>query len=264
MMWLSRAIKDAGHETKCALPARQGLGSRSSRSTTPDVVCYSVTTGHAPLLPGHQQEGQAGPARTSSTVMGGRAPDLHPRGASRSYDHVDAICRGEGEEAMAELLTRMEAGEDWSTTCSEHVVPPPRDGRDPQERPAAARSPDLDSARLPGSRASIYDAGAIYARLRPQGVRHAARLPDELLLLLPPRVEEEGRRHDQREVRPQALGRPRDRRDQGGPRQVQPEVRPLPRRHLQPLGQVARRVLREVPEGDRPALRRHPDGEHDQ
>src|SRR4030095_357886 len=44
IMWLSRAIKDAGHERRCLfLPDRNGL--ETLKAYSPDVVCYSITTG---------------------------------------------------------------------------------------------------------------------------------------------------------------------------------------------------------------------------
>ena len=44
IMWLSRAIKDAGHECKALfIPDKQWL--EKLKEYNPDVVCYSVTTG---------------------------------------------------------------------------------------------------------------------------------------------------------------------------------------------------------------------------
>ncbi|MEM7515934.1 MAG: hypothetical protein AAF368_03280, partial [Planctomycetota bacterium] len=44
IMWLSRAIKDAGHESKALfLPDKEWL--TKIKEHNPDVVCFSVTTG---------------------------------------------------------------------------------------------------------------------------------------------------------------------------------------------------------------------------
>jgi methylmalonyl-CoA mutase cobalamin-binding subunit len=44
IMWISRALKDAGHETKALfLPDREWIA--KLQAYDPDVVCFSVTTG---------------------------------------------------------------------------------------------------------------------------------------------------------------------------------------------------------------------------
>ena len=44
IMWLSRAIKDAGHDAKCLfIPDKKWI--EKLQDYAPDVVCYSVTTG---------------------------------------------------------------------------------------------------------------------------------------------------------------------------------------------------------------------------
>ena len=156
IMWLSRAIKDAGHETQALfLPDKDWI--QKIESYAPDVVAYSVTTGMQlyfrdinrrvkEVLP-HVFAIQGGP---------------HPTYTPEELEHdpcLDAICRGEGEEAVPELLNKLAAGEDYydiQNLWFRH--------RETGEIIKNCQRPpiqDIDALGFP-DREVVYDAGSIY------------------------------------------------------------------------------------------------------
>jgi len=156
IMWLSRAIKDAGHQSKALfLPDKDWI--QKLKDYDPDVVCYSVTTGMHPYyldiskrvkteLPGSQ------------CVWGGPHPTFSPELLERN-EHVDAICRGEGELALVEYLDHLANGTPYwdvqnmwfrNRATGEIVMN--------TQRPPIQ---DLDSLGFP-DRDVIYEAGALY------------------------------------------------------------------------------------------------------
>ncbi|MFO1009620.1 MAG: radical SAM protein [Planctomycetota bacterium] len=108
IMWLSRALKDAGHTTRAVfLPDRTWID--KVREFEPDVVCYSVTTGmHLYLAEVNQKLKRVFPDVFS--VFGGPHPTFSPEYVET--EGVDAVCRGEGELALVELVGRLRDGVD--------------------------------------------------------------------------------------------------------------------------------------------------------
>src|SRR5262245_44347536 len=106
IMWLSRAIKDAGHEAKALfIPDKEWL--RKVKDFDPDVVCYSVTTGmHLYFADINTKVKQVVPRALA--VFGGPHPTMSPEYVE--MDGIDAICRGEGERAMDDFLDRLQTG----------------------------------------------------------------------------------------------------------------------------------------------------------
>ena len=107
-MYLSRAVKDAGHEMRAVfLPDARWM--EKVRSFAPDVVTWSVMTGS------HRQILSVNRFLRSKfeffSIMGGPHPTFLPEMAQDPA--VDAVCVGEGEEAIVELLGALESGEDW-------------------------------------------------------------------------------------------------------------------------------------------------------
>ena len=155
LMWLSRAIKDAGHETKALfLPDKEWI--QKIQEYAPDVVCFSVTTGmHLYFADINRKVKQALP--NVFTIAGGAHPTFSPEYVEQG--DFDAICRGEGEEAVVELLNLLQEGKDITNVLNLWV----RDKETGEiakncQRPLVQ---DLDELGFP-DREVIYDAGEIY------------------------------------------------------------------------------------------------------
>lgn len=156
LMWLSRAIKDAGHETKALfLPDKDWL--TKIRDYDPHVVAFSVTTGmHLYFLDLNKQVKNMLPGVFS--IMGNAHATYTPEVLERSED-LDAICRGDGEEAIVELLNKLQAGEDYYDV--ENMWFRHRETGEIIKNPMRPVTQDLDSLGFP-DRSVIYDAGAMY------------------------------------------------------------------------------------------------------
>lgn len=155
IMWLSRAIKDAGHQTKAIfVPDRRWM--QKVQEYDPDVVCYSVTTGmHVYLSDINRQIKRVLPNVLS--VFGGPHATFSPEYIET--DGLDAMCRGEGEEAIVELLNRLQAGEPYYDVRNfwfKHKET--KEIIKNEQRPLVK---DLDSLGFP-DREVVYEAGAIY------------------------------------------------------------------------------------------------------
>jgi anaerobic magnesium-protoporphyrin IX monomethyl ester cyclase len=155
LMWLSRAIKDAGHQAKALfIPDKNWLS--KIREYDPDVVCYSVTTGmHLYFADINRKVKEVAPRALA--IFGGPHPTFSPEYVET--EGIDAVCRGEGEHAMVELLDKMQAGQDYYETQNFYFKRPDTGEivRNPQ-RPLVA---DLDALGFP-DRDLIYEAGDIY------------------------------------------------------------------------------------------------------
>jgi anaerobic magnesium-protoporphyrin IX monomethyl ester cyclase len=155
IMWLSRAIKDAGHESKCLfIPDKEWI--QKVVEYNPDVVCYSMTTGmHLYLADVNRKVKQVLPKVLS--VFGGPHATFSPEFVE--LEGVDAVCRGEGEEAIVELLDRLQKKQDhydvrnfwFKRRDTGEIVKN-------ENRPLVA---DIDQLGFP-DRDVIYEAGAIY------------------------------------------------------------------------------------------------------
>ena len=155
MMWLSRAIKDAGHETKALfLPDR--TWAQKLVEYAPDVVCYSVTTGmHLYFADINRKVKEVLPK--AFTIAGGPHPTLSPEYVET--DGIDAICRGEGEQAIVDLLERMRKGESV-LDCPNFWIKDPKTG-EIHKNPVRQLVQDLDSLGFP-DRDVVYDAAPLY------------------------------------------------------------------------------------------------------
>ncbi len=155
VMWLSRALKDAGHETKALfVPDREWI--EKVEKYHPDVVCYSVTTGmHVYTADLNRRLKEVLPDVVS--VFGGPHPTFSPEYIET--EGIDAICRGEGEHAIVELVNRLQAGEDYYDTLNFWFK-----RRDTGEIVKNGQRPliqGIDSLGFP-DRDVIYDAAPIY------------------------------------------------------------------------------------------------------
>jgi radical SAM superfamily enzyme YgiQ (UPF0313 family) len=156
IMWLSRAIKDAGHQTKALfVPDRDWV--QKLKEYNPDVVAYSVTTGmHLYLAEINQRVKRELPGVLS--VFGGPHPTFSPEYIET--DGIDVVCRGEGEQAIVELLERVAEGRDFSDVQNLWV----KDTKTGEiaKNPVRPLVQNLDELGQP-DREVVYDAAPIYA-----------------------------------------------------------------------------------------------------
>lgn len=155
IMWLSRAVKDAGHQSRALLlPDRDWI--RKLREYDPDVVLFSVTTGmHVYLSEVNQRIKRELPGVLS--VFGGPHATFSPE--YLETPGIDAICRGEGEAALVELLDRMSRGEPYHDVRNFHFkIPETGEIVKNEQRPLER---ELDRLGFP-DREVLYEAGAIY------------------------------------------------------------------------------------------------------
>ena len=103
IMWLSRQLKDAGHETSVLfIPDSKGL--EQAVAYNPDIVAYSTTTGmHLYIAEVSRSVKKVLPNALS--VVGGPHPSFSPEFVEE--EGIDAICRGEGEHAFLELVEQI-------------------------------------------------------------------------------------------------------------------------------------------------------------
>ena len=157
VMHLSSALKEAGHEVELAVAAHHDpLG--VAREFRPDVAAYSVITGSQRFyLDVNRQLKAENPDLFA--VFGGPHPTFFPEMAEE--DGVDGICRGEGEEAMVDLVDALAGGgpdaalgvDNWSFRRNGEVV----------NNPVRPYVQDLDSLPFP-DRALVYERDPIAAR----------------------------------------------------------------------------------------------------
>lgn len=152
-MYLSRAVKDAGHEMKALfLPDPHWL--TKFEEYEPDVVTYSVLTG------AHRGIYDLNKFLKSKfdffSIMGGPHVTFVPDDVKRP--EIDAVCMGEGEGSMVELLDTLEAGGDWRKVSN---LAYSDDGEEVVRNPLRPLVKDLDSLGFP-DRSLVYDAQSIY------------------------------------------------------------------------------------------------------
>ncbi|HUU56172.1 MAG TPA: radical SAM protein [bacterium] len=116
VMMLAAALKRAGHRVALARAQRLGLeGLRKKvRALEPAALLYSAMTGeHQYLLEINRRlkEDYRGPS-----VFGGPHATFFPEMVYE--DGVDAVCRGEGEEAVVELADALAAGRDYGAVAN--------------------------------------------------------------------------------------------------------------------------------------------------
>jgi radical SAM superfamily enzyme YgiQ (UPF0313 family) len=106
-MWLSAVLKKQGHQCDIA-----GLNykeiEKTCREFKPDILAYTAFTGgHVSMLKLNKKLKER---YNFFSMFGGPHPTFSPEIIEE--DGVDAICRGEGFEAMPEFVNKLERGED--------------------------------------------------------------------------------------------------------------------------------------------------------
>ncbi|MCC6408909.1 MAG: radical SAM protein [Planctomycetes bacterium] len=155
LMWVSRAIKDAGHEAKALfLPDTKWV--QKLVEYAPDVVCYSTTTGmHMYYADINRKVKEVLPNVLS--VFGGPHATFSPEFVKTPG--IDAVCRGEGEHAIVDLLDRLRDGKDIND-CENFWIKDRKTG-EIHENPQRPLVQNLDSLGFP-DRDIVYEAAAIY------------------------------------------------------------------------------------------------------
>lgn len=110
-MILSAVLKRGGHETAVFIIGGEPDAFESVRAFAPDIAAFSVTTGeHGISAETARQIKSALPKCV--TIAGGAHATFYPEFINEAG--FDALCRGEGEEAMLELAGAVGSGGDWS------------------------------------------------------------------------------------------------------------------------------------------------------
>jgi anaerobic magnesium-protoporphyrin IX monomethyl ester cyclase len=153
-MYLSRAVKDAGHEME-AIIVPDPMWLKKIKDYAPDVITWSLMTGN------HKAIYDVNRILKSKikffSLMGGPHVTFLPDCVLQ--DEIDAVCIGEGEEAIVELLNKMEAGEDLTTIAN--LVFADGKGGMIRNNPRPLIQ-DLDALGFP-DRTVLYDAAPLYA-----------------------------------------------------------------------------------------------------
>lgn len=150
--YLATALERAGHETHVVLLPDVDW-EKKLKHLAPGLVAFSATTGdHLFYL---DLARRAKELTKAPVVFGGPhvtfVPDyvLNPE--------VDFICRGEGERALAELATRLERGDDWTTIPNLSY----ESHGERIDNPLGPLVHDLDSLGFP-NRSPLYAASPYY------------------------------------------------------------------------------------------------------
>lgn len=109
-MWLSAVLKQKGHQCDIAGVSYNEV-EKTFSEFKPDVVAYTAFSGgHVKMLEWNRQLKQQ---FSFYSMFGGPHPTFSPEMVEE--EGVDAVCRGEGFEAMPEFISRLEKGEDITT-----------------------------------------------------------------------------------------------------------------------------------------------------
>jgi anaerobic magnesium-protoporphyrin IX monomethyl ester cyclase len=157
IMHLSSALKAAGHEVELAVAAHHDPVD-VAREFRPDLAAYSVITGSQRYYLDVNRRVKSTIPNVFS-VFGGPHPTFFPEMVKE--EGVDGICRGEGEEALVELVDALDEGgptavleiDNWSFRRNGDVI----------TNPVRPYVQDLDSLSFP-DRALVYDRDPVAAR----------------------------------------------------------------------------------------------------
>jgi anaerobic magnesium-protoporphyrin IX monomethyl ester cyclase len=167
--YLSAYLKREGHTTSLvhlvAPPQREELLARI-KAEDPDILAVSSTSHMfrhvSRWLDWIKKEIDI------FAVCGGAHPTIDPEGAMAEAP-LDAVCRGEGEEALAELCQALEEGRDPESVASLWV----RKGSQIRRNPVRPLVEDLDSLPLPDR--SIFDPALFCEQQHERGTLMASR-----------------------------------------------------------------------------------------
>lgn len=107
IQYLSASLKKAGHQTYLICSAKENWFEKLSK-INPEIVAYSITTGtHQDMI---QLNREIKKNFKVYSIFGGPHPTFYPEIINE--DGVDAVCIGEGEEALVEFVNNFEKKKD--------------------------------------------------------------------------------------------------------------------------------------------------------
>ncbi len=142
---LSAVLKEAGHEVglyHLTSPVEREEFQAALRREGPDLLGFVTMTREYPQV--KEYVGWARDCLEVPVICGSYHPTTLPEEVIAT-EGVDMICRGEGEEALLELVRRMDAGEDYRDTASIWV----KDGGEVRRNPVRPLIEDIDVLPLP-------------------------------------------------------------------------------------------------------------------
>jgi len=129
-MYLSAALKKAGHSCEVFI-GRDNEIIKKMVTFNPDIVAFSIFAGQVRWAINLAKKIKDNFGFKKFVIMGGAYPTYFPNVIKNEY--VDAICIGEGEEAIVELANAFQKGEDfkgirnfWFKTKNEIIKNPLR------------------------------------------------------------------------------------------------------------------------------------------
>ena len=165
---LSAYLRREGHETSLihmVRPMQREELLARVREEAPDLLAVSSTTHMFPHVRKWLEWIRS--SMDIFTICGGAHPTIDPLGALQAP--LDAICRGEGEEALAELCAALEEGRDPSGIPSLWV----RRGDEVRRNPVRPLVEDLDT--LPPPDRGIFDPRDLCEQQHERGTLMASR-----------------------------------------------------------------------------------------
>ena len=140
--YLGAVAKEAGHTVRIGTLLYDNIPSLAAEINV-DMVGFTATTGyHHRYLAMAKQIKESNPGIL--TVMGGAHPTFFPEDLER-HPYLDAVCRGEGEEAFVEFLDAVSSGRDHTKVNNFWV----RDGGTIHRNPLRPRIRNLDDIPFP-------------------------------------------------------------------------------------------------------------------
>ncbi len=167
--YLSAYLKREGHDTSLihlVRPVTEEEFAARLAEESPDLLAFSSTT----HMFRHVAKWTSWAKRHSDvlTICGGAHPTIDPEGALAS-SQLDIICRGEGEEALAELAAALDEQRPYDDIASLWV----RRGEEIRRNPVRPLIEDLDS--LPYPDRSIFDPDDFCEQQHERGTLMASR-----------------------------------------------------------------------------------------
>lgn len=113
ILYLAASIRQHGHVASMVVPKRPNVA-QAIREFKPDVIAYSVVTGSQLHYTQLNRWIRTTLGYKALAIYGGPHPTFFPDFIHN--EEVDALCVGEGEAALVDLLERLDKGDDYLQT----------------------------------------------------------------------------------------------------------------------------------------------------